>query len=122
MEVALDNPADSSQDASLVQAARAARLQAWCPYSGFQVGCAILDGQGRIHAGANVENASYGLTVCAERSAFFTAVGAGARKIKRVVIVTRYRVAFHGGFIAECFQLQSTPKMKAPRRSGVLMG
>ena len=88
MEVALDNPADSSQDASLVQAARAARLQAWCPYSGFQVGCAILDGQGRIHAGANVENASYGLTVCAERSAFFTAVGAGARKIKRVVIVT----------------------------------
>lgn len=75
-------------DEALLQAARLARLNAWCPYSGFQVGCAILDKNGRIHSGANVENASYGLTICAERSAFFSAVAAGAKEIRRVVIVT----------------------------------
>jgi cytidine deaminase len=75
-------------DEALLHAARLARLNAWCPYSGFQVGCAILDGNGRIHSGANVENASYGLTICAERTAFFSAVVAGAREIRRVVIVT----------------------------------
>ena len=75
-------------DKQLLIAARLARQNAWCPYSHFQVGCALLDEIGRIHVGANVENASYGLTVCAERAAFFSAVGQGTRKIKRVVVVT----------------------------------
>ncbi|MFM8930579.1 MAG: cytidine deaminase [Gemmataceae bacterium] len=85
MKTTLQEP---GADASLLHAARTVRQKAWCPYSGFQVGCAILDEFGRIHVGANVENASYGLTVCAERAAFFNAVAQGARKIKRMVIVT----------------------------------
>ena len=74
--------------ASLLDSARAVRLKAWSPYSGFKVGCALLDELGRIHVGSNVENASYGLTICAERAAFFSAVAQGARKIKKVIIVT----------------------------------
>lgn len=76
------------RDSDLLIAARKARLNAWAPYSGFQVGCAILDENGSIHVGANVENASYGLTICAERAAFFLAVSKGVRKIARVVVVT----------------------------------
>ena len=67
------------------EAARAAKA-AYCPYSKFQVGAAVMSEDGRIFTGCNVENASYGLTVCAERNAVFTAVAAGARKIKALAL------------------------------------
>ena len=70
------------------RAARAAMKNAYCYYSRFRVGAAVLSAEGEIFAGCNVENASYGLTMCAERSAIFQAVAQGARKIKAVVIVT----------------------------------
>jgi cytidine deaminase len=73
---------------SLEEHARRASEAAYCPYSGFSVGAAVMSEDGRIFSGCNVENASYGLTICAERNAIFQAVAAGARRIVAVAIFT----------------------------------
>lgn len=70
----------------LIDAALSARLHAFAPYSKFLVGAAVEDEAGAIHAGCNVENATYGLTICAERVAIFKAVSEGVRKFRRVVV------------------------------------
>jgi cytidine deaminase len=70
----------------LLTAALAARENAFAPYSEFRVGAAIEDAEGRIHTGCNVENATYGLTVCAERVAVFKAISEGVRKFRRVAV------------------------------------
>lgn len=67
------------RDEALVTAAREARGHAWAPFSRFLVGAAVRLGDGRIFTGCNVENASYGLTMCAERVAVFKAISEGAR-------------------------------------------
>jgi len=72
----------------LEQAARAAARASYSPYSQFRVGAAVLSGSGKIYAGCNVENASYGLCNCAERTAIFTAATAGQRTIRAVVVYT----------------------------------
>jgi cytidine deaminase len=71
----------------LLEAALNARQNAHAPFSHFKVGAALQDSAGRIHTGCNVENASYGLTLCAERVAVFKAVSEGARQFKRVAVV-----------------------------------
>ncbi|MBV9123540.1 MAG: cytidine deaminase [Planctomycetes bacterium] len=71
----------------LLKAARQASSRAYCPYSNFPVGAAVLTADGRVFEGCNIENASYGLTVCAERVAVFQAVAAGAREITAIAIV-----------------------------------
>ena len=71
----------------LLHAARAARLKAYAPYSHYLVGAAVLDDQGRIHAGCNVENAAYPEGVCAEASALSAMVLAGSTRARAVLVV-----------------------------------
>ena len=71
----------------LVVAARRARRRAIAPYSGFKVGAALLTSDGTVVTGCNIENATYGLTLCAERVAMFTALAAGHRRFTQVAVV-----------------------------------
>jgi cytidine deaminase len=74
------------QERALVETARAASEQAYCRYSGYAVGAAVQSESGRIFSGSNVENASYGATMCAERSAIFWLVSSGERQIKNICV------------------------------------
>lgn len=87
---------DGSERA-LVRRARRAAQRSYAPYSHFPVGAAVLTDRGAIHEGCNVENASYGLTVCAERTAVGAAVVAGARRLAAVAVV-----AGHGEAARPC--------------------
>jgi cytidine deaminase len=71
---------------ALIEAALGARENAHAPFSNFKVGAALEDETGRIHTGCNVENATYGLTVCAERVAVFKAISEGARQFRRIAV------------------------------------
>lgn len=79
---------DQGVQTRLVERALAVREKAHAPYSHFHVGAAVLTHSGEIFAGCNVENASYGLTICAERAAVCTAVSAGHTQIVAVAVVT----------------------------------
>ncbi|MGB9593801.1 MAG: cytidine deaminase [Anaerolineae bacterium] len=75
-------------DKDLVRAALEAREKAYAPYSKYRVGAALLTRSGRVFTGANVENASYGLSVCAERVAAFNAVAEGEREFEAIAVAT----------------------------------
>ncbi|HID88017.1 MAG TPA: cytidine deaminase [Anaerolineae bacterium] len=72
----------------LVALAKGARRNAYAPYSDFAVGAALLARSGRVYTGCNVENASYGLSICAERVALFKAVAGGEREFTAIAVVT----------------------------------
>jgi cytidine deaminase len=76
----------TADERALVEAARSASERAYCRYSGYSVGAALRAEDGRIFSGCNVENASYGATMCAERSAIFGMVSAGLRRITAVCV------------------------------------
>ena len=78
----------ASQRRRLIAAARKAAAAAYAPYSRFPVGAAVLMADGSVFTGCNVENASFGLTNCAERTAVFSAVAAGSRRLRAVAVFT----------------------------------
>lgn len=75
-----------SMEEELIERAKAAYAQAYVPYSHYPVGAAAVFSSGKIYSGCNVENASFGLTVCAERNAIFHAVAQGERELKGIAI------------------------------------
>ena len=76
---------------TLIEQAKTARQQAYAPYSRFAVGAALRTKSGRVFCGCNVENLSYGLTICAERNAVFAAVAAGEREFEAIAVVADSR-------------------------------
>lgn len=86
----------------LMRLASQARLQAYCPYSGFSVGAALLCGDGEVVTGCNVENASYPLGNCAERTAVFTAIAKGKRNFSALAISGGPVSDQSGGFCPPC--------------------
>lgn len=74
--------------AELIKRATEVKQNSYSPYSNYKVGAALLSNSGKIYLGTNVENASYGLSICAERSAVSSAVSAGERNFKAIAIVT----------------------------------
>jgi cytidine deaminase len=92
---------DAVDRRALVAAARAARRQAYAPYSHYAVGAAVLAADGRLYSGCNVENAAYPATICAERTAAVKAVSEGQRRFRAVAIAT----ANGGSPCGECRQV-----------------
>jgi cytidine deaminase len=85
--VSSNGGATTPGDEDLVRIAGLARQRAYAPYSKYRVGAAIRTKRGKVTAGANVENASYGLTICAERNAVFQAVNAGEKGFEAIAVV-----------------------------------
>lgn len=104
------------QERLIIEAAQAARANSYSPYSGYKVGAAILSESGEIFAGTNVENASFGATICAERGALMTLIASGHRRVCALVVTTPDR----GVPCGVCLQMLS--EFVTPETPVVLVG
>ena len=93
----------------LCEAAKKASRMAYAPHSNFRVGAAVLTDRG-VFSGCNVENASYGLTICAERSAVFSAVAGGARKVRKVAVYSGRKPAHPCGACLQVIREFASPE------------
>jgi cytidine deaminase len=100
----------------LVEAARKARANAYSPYSGVKIGAAVLTADGSIFTGANIENASYGLACCAERTAIFKAVSEGKRRIAAIAVVGKSEDYTKPCGACRQVLVEFNPRMKVLRR------
>ena len=108
--------ADKGKYDSLVAAAREARSRAYSPYSGVKIGAAVLTSDGSVYSGANVENSSYGLSCCAERTAIFKAVTEGAAKIVAMAVVGKSDEFTRPCGACRQVMVEFNPKMRVLRR------
>lgn len=111
------NGADALINRRLLTAARRVMQKAYAPYSKFRVGAAVLAQNGQIFSGANVENASYGLTICAERAAICKAVGEGQRRLRRFCVVADTKQ-----FVTPCGACLQVMAEFAPDNALVILG
>lgn len=107
---------ESAKFRALVDAAKEVRKNAYSPYSGVKIGAAVLTSSGKVFAGCNIENSSYGLSCCAERTAIFKAVSEGSRDLVAIAIVGKSR-----DFTSPCgacrqVMVEYNPEMKVLRR------
>ncbi len=100
----------------LVEAAKSVRMNAYSPYSGVKIGAAVLTPDGKIFAGCNVENASYGLSCCAERTAILKAVSEGSRKLVALAVVGKSEEFTSPCGACRQFMVEFNPRMKVLRR------
>ena len=98
-------------DMELYRIAEEARENAYAPFSGFRVGAALLTEEGRVYTGVNVENSSYGATICAERTAFVKAISEGERKFRAIAISAGETPAIPCG-ICRQFMLEFAPHIR----------
>ena len=98
-------------DMELYRIAEEARENAYAPFSGFRVGAALLTEEGRVYTGVNVENSSYGATICAERTAFVKAISEGERKFRSIAISAGETPAIPCG-ICRQFMLEFAPHIR----------
>ncbi len=116
----LNNPEEltEKQKIALVKKAAEARTKAYAPYSNFLVGAAVLTSDGQMIGGSNIENASYGLAICAERTALFKAVSEGHTYIKAIAVV----VPGNGSPCGACRQVMNEFNPRMPVLYGNLQG
>ncbi len=101
---------------SLIGVAKKAIANAYSPYSGVKIGAAVLTSDGRVFSGTNIENSSYGLSCCAERTAIFNAVSEGARKIVAIAVVGKSDEFTRPCGACRQVMVEFNPKLKILRR------